>query len=224
MKAPRILSWASSSLASLAVALVGCSGTASSTGGEVAPTALPDAGLTDATSDAPRETSDAANASNATLTGFAARGASFALSRTTNDQALLDIVIADAPDLCGTPRGAPFAKVLHLTLRAPGPMTTGAFPVAANDTVMGGSGPAPEATVVVWTVYDVGGDLCSLSNGPEDQTTTGGTITLTRVSDDVVEGSLALTAKSPASPIVGSFRATSCSPARKETFACPLAL
>ncbi|MDB4995793.1 MAG: hypothetical protein JWM74_3225 [Myxococcaceae bacterium] len=215
-----LLSWASS-FASIALTLLACSSPASSTGVEVAPTTSPDAGLTDAVSDAPRE---ASNASNATLTGFTARGASFALSRTTDNQALLDIVIADTPDLCGTPRGAPFAKVLHLTLRAQGPMTTGAFPVAAHETVMGGSGPAPEATVVVWTVYDVGGDLCSLSNGNEDQTTTGGTITLTRVSDDVVEGSLALTAKSPATPIAGSFRATSCSAARKETFACPLAL
>ncbi len=224
MKAPRILSCASVSFASLALTLLACSSPASSTGGEVAPTAAADAGLTDAASDAPRESSDASSASNATLTGFDARGASFVLSRTTGDQALLDIVIADTPDLCGTPRGSAFAKVLHLTLRAQGPMTTGAFPVAAHEPIMGGSGPAPQATVVVWTVYDVGGDLCSLSNGNEDQTTTGGTITLTRVTDDMVEGSLALTAKSPATPIAGSFRATSCARARKETFACPLAL
>lgn len=177
----------------------------------------PDAVSLDASTDGPREAEGrATTGSEAELTGFTAQGASFRRSTNISDDALLDIVIGDADDVCGSPRAA-MSHVLHLTLRSRGAMQPGTFGIV-DDTVMGGSGLAPQATVVHWLIHDVGSDRCSLSN---DDGGSGGTITLTRVSDDVVEGRVALTMRE-GDAIEGSFRATLCRSATLESLACPL--
>ena len=207
-------------LAVFSAVVVACSGASSSTS-SLADSATPvDAGGSDATSDGRL---DARSGSSASITGFTARGASFAASKSRVGEALLDIVFADSDDVCGAPRSAQLTKVLHLTVRTSGAMEPGTYPVIVS-TVLGGSGDAPESTVVVWAVSDVGGDLCTLSS--DDEAGYGGvdTITLTRVSDDVVEGTVNFTLKKAGSKVVGSFRATSCPAAQKKSFACPLSL
>ena len=162
--------------------------------------------------------SDAAPAPGVSLTGFTAKGAAFRAARTTNDDGLLDIVIGAADDVCHAARTERFTKSLHLTLHAKGAMAPGTFPVV-DDTVMGGSGPAPQATVFVWNVYDVGPDRCALSGG--DEAVTGGTITIASVGESIVEGTLAITLRK-GGPVSGAFQASACARPDDGTHACAL--
>jgi hypothetical protein len=135
-------------------------------------------------------------------------------------EGLLDIVLGDAVEVCRSARTEQFTNVLHLTLRSSGAMKPGTFPIVL-DTVMGGSGDAPQATVVLWKVYDVGEDLCAVSNDDQGRS---GTITITQVTDAVVEGSMLLTREKAGSKIEGSFRAIACFSPPKQSVACPLAI
>jgi hypothetical protein len=153
------------------------------------------------------------------LTGFTAKGAVFQAARSLKDDGLLDIIIGDAGEVCHTPRTEQFTKSLHLTLHAKGPMAPGTFPVV-DDTIMGGSGPPPQATAIVWDLYDVAGIyLCSVSNS--DYGVTGGSITITKVSDTVVEGTLSMTLQKGGA-VSGAFKANACAHPDARGHACAL--
>jgi hypothetical protein len=204
----------------LAFALVACSGSPPSSAARVDEV---DAGSRpDATIDAPTVPPDAGGQANRTtlIGAFTARVATFRTSRTKDDQLLVDILFADADEACATSRADRFTKVLHVTVRLPATDTSGSIPVVL-DTVMGGHGPAPQATAVLWSIYDVGADLCSLSN--EDQGASG-TITLTKISADAVEGTVDLGLDRTPGKVQGVFAATLCETPARTTYACPLAL
>lgn len=205
----------------LAFAVLACEG--SSTSDSHLPSE--DAGIlehdaSEAVGDAAPRGSEASSESTANLVGFAAQGASFRASMTEQSDGLLDIVLGDAADTCEATRTEQFTKVLHLTLRSKGDMKPGTFAVV-DDTIMGGSGDPPQATAILWNVYDVGADLCALSN--EDAAISGGTITVTSASDSIVEGSVELRLGRSNAKVEGTFRAAACSPSR-EVFACPLTI
>jgi len=151
---------------------------------------------------------------------LAARGATFKTSRTTSGEYLLDIVLGDVADVCHTSRTNRFTKVLHLTLRSANAPSPGTFAIV-RDTVMGGSGPAPQGTGVLWSISDVGPDLCSLDN--QDQGSAGA-VTLTKVTSDAIEGAVDITLANAAAKAQGTFVATSCVAPGRATLACPLAL
>jgi len=158
------------------------------------------------------------------LTGFAARGAAFRATRTDasdSGETIIDIALGDADDLCHAARTEKLTDVLHLTLRADGALEPGAFPIVL-DSVMGGSGKAPESTGVTWSVSDIGGDKCVLSLA--NQAATGGTITITAADESALEGTISITLEASGSKIQGSFRATPCFQPPPESVACVLAL
>lgn len=153
---------------------------------------------------------------------FAAHGAAFSRAMTTTGESLVEIILSDEADPCTTLRTRPFTKVVQLTLRLPSPTTTGAVPVV-RDTVLGGSGPAPQATATLWTIHDVGPtlDVCSLSN--EDQGVSG-VVSITGITGDVVEGTLDVELGNASTHAVGTFRAVACPAADKHALACPLTI
>lgn len=208
----------------VAFALVACSGTPASTRtdvvdggsrGDAAPEAAvedpipaPDAGPAPSPSPSPTRVGGA----------FTAQGATFRVSRTVKGEGVLDIAFADVDDVCRTSRTEAFTDVLHVTLRSPGAPAPGAFAIVP-DTVMGGSGPAPQGTAVLWSVYDVGSDLCSLSN---KNAAASGTVTLTKVTADTLEGTVDSTLQTGSAKVQGTFEATRCDTPRAGAFSCPL--
>ncbi|HSO32064.1 MAG TPA: hypothetical protein VLT33_06100, partial [Labilithrix sp.] len=198
-----------------------CSSAAVSSSSTTGPSDAAGGSRSDAALDAPASDASDASAAPTHLDGaFTARGATFRTSVTTNGQGMLDIAFADVDDVCRTARTDKLSRVLHLTLRAEGAITAGTFAIV-NDTVLGGSGPAPQATAVVWSIYDVGSDVCSLSN---DDQGISGSITLTSVGAGAIEGTLDLALAKGGVQVQGAFGASLCAQPLRPTFACPLAL
>ena len=170
----------------------------------------------DAGSDAPPE--------NATIVegAFTARSAAFTVAATLDGHPLVDVVLADVADACTTTRVDRFTKALHLTIQGTGTaaLTPGVYPIV-TDNLLGGYGPPPEATAILWTIYDDADKTCALSN--DGAAAAGGTITITSVAPSNIDGRIDLTLAGDAGVVTGTFVASSCESAARDTYACPLA-
>jgi len=128
-----------------------------------------------------------------------------------------DIVLANVADVCSAERGSGATNVLHLTLRAERSLALGTYPIVI-DTTMGGSGAAPQGTAVLWSVSDVGGDACTLNNTDAMS----GSVTLTYVGDERIDGTIDLALESNGTKVSGSFAAPLCGAVGSSSVACPL--
>jgi hypothetical protein len=174
----------------------------------------------DAASDAESgRTVDAGTSGTIVSGSFVASNATFRSSRSLEGNAMLDIVLADAPEMCAASRPA-LSRSLQVTIRAAGQMAPGLFPIVV-DTFVGGSGPAPQGTAIVWTIRDVGVDACVLDNLATDNPITGTVRVTSYAEDTLVQGTVDLHGPN-GSQITGSFRAGVCPQIDAESYACEL--
>ena len=116
----------------------------------------------------------------------------------------LSLLLGEYENVCQAPRVA-LSPALFFTLRAPvGEALVRTYSIV-NDTVLGGSGPAPQATVQAITMTNTD---CGLNN--VDQAS-GGTITVTKYENGFVEGSFDTTF-AKGGPAHGTFRIAVCGP------------